>query len=66
MQARAENKNKTFFSGLYCVAFMLISAYAGMQFTGRLAFQIILTFSLTLIFTFVADILKIKINAKNQ
>lgn len=61
MQARAENIIKTFFSGLYCVAFMLISAYAGMQFTGRLAFQIILTFSLTLIFTFVADILKIKI-----
>lgn len=39
---------------------MLISAYAGMQFTGRLAFQIILTFALTLIFTVIADIAKIK------
>ncbi len=42
---------------------MLISAYSGMRFTGRLAFQIILTFVLTLIFTAVADIAKIKMSA---
>lgn len=41
---------------------MLISAYAGMQFTGKLAFQIILTFALTLIFTFFADLAKVKMS----
>ncbi len=51
---------KTVLSGIFSVGYMLISAYAGMQFTGKLAFQIILTFSLSLIFTAAADLAKIK------
>lgn len=39
---------------------MILSAYVGMQFIGKLALQIALTFSLALIFTAVADVLKIK------
>lgn len=42
---------------------MLFSAYIGMQFTGRLAFQILLTLSSSLVFTAIADALKIKMSA---
>ena len=62
MQAKSDNIVKTVLSGIFSVGYMLICAYAGMQFTGKLAFQIILTFSLSLIFTAVADLAKIKMS----
>lgn len=60
MQAKAENKIKSVLSCFICVLFMLLSAYAGMQFTGRLGFQIALTFVLSLIFSFVTDKVGVK------
>ena len=62
MQVKSDNIVKTVLSGIFSVGYMLICAYVGMQFTGKLAFQIILTFSLSLIFTAVADLAKIKMS----
>lgn len=63
MPVKSDNMIKKLLSGAFCVAYMLLSAYAGMQFTGKLAFQIILTFSLSLVFTAIADAFKIKMSA---
>lgn len=46
----------TAFKLIYCVAFMLLSAYVGMRFTGKLGLQIALTFSFSIIFTLLADL----------
>ncbi len=60
MAVKSDNMIRKLLSGAFCIAYMLLSAYAGMQFTGKLAFQIILTFSLSLVFTAIADFFKIK------
>ena len=60
MQSKTSEGIKLILSELYGAAYMIFSAYIGMQFTGKLAFQIALTFFASLIFTVVADFLKIR------
>ena len=60
MQSKTSEGIKLILSELYGAAYMIFSAYIGMQFTGKLAFQITLTFFASLIFTVVADLLKIR------
>lgn len=63
MTAKTDGTVKKIISVVFCTVWMLFSAFAGMNFTGRLVFQILLTLSLTLLFLIASDLLKIKIEA---
>lgn len=59
MQEKTDKTVKSIISGALCTLLMIASAYVGMHFTGKLAFQIFLTFSFSLVFSFIADFLKV-------
>ncbi len=56
MQDKKINYFEVIFKSLFSVAFMLLSAYVGMCFTGKLGLQIALTLAFSLIFTVLADL----------
>lgn len=62
MQVRSENRITRLFTGIICTVCMLLSAYVGMMFTGKLVLQIALTFIAALIFSFAADMAGVRMN----